>query len=81
MKHDPIQCGPLRPLSLRLRRLRQLNLDAQLGQAQLAAQAGITARQLRALESTRMIPTTLRPWLALAAALKCSVPFGEANRR
>lgn len=61
------------PLALRLRSLRQLHSSTSLGQAQVAALAGISLRYLRVLESTRAIPSTLRPWLALAAALHCSV--------
>ncbi len=63
----------MRPLSLRLRHLRQLHPTASLGQAQLAALAGMTTRQLRDIEATRTMPKSLRPWLALAAALRCSV--------
>lgn len=61
------------PLALRLRSLRQLHGSTSLGQAQLAVLAGIPVRQLRALESTRILPPSLRPWLALAAALNCSL--------
>ncbi len=61
------------PLALSLRSRRQLHGSTSLGQAQLAALAGIPVRYLRALESTRTLPITLRPWLALATALNCSL--------
>lgn len=61
------------PLAARVRSLRQLHGSAALGQAELAALAGIPVRQLRAIESLRCVPPALRIWLALAAALHCPV--------
>lgn len=68
------------PLALHLRSLRQLHGSTSLGQAQLAVLAGIPVRQLRALESSRILPISLRPWLALAAALNCSIDALIARR-
>lgn len=70
--HDAHEQPPSR-LALRLRTLRQLHGSAELGQADLAALGGISVRRLRALESTRCIPPSLRPWISLASALQCSL--------
>lgn len=69
----PADDSPVPRLALRLRTLRQLHGSASLEQAQLAALAGIPVRHLRALESTRGMPPSLRPWRALADALHCSL--------
>lgn len=63
------------PLALRLRSLRQQLGSASLGQAQreVAAQVGIHVRHMQALETMRKIPKSLRTWLALCAALNCSI--------
>ncbi len=73
MPFDLPDAESARPLALRLRHLRQLHGSTSLGQAQLAVLAGIPVRKLRALETTRKIPESLRAWLALARALRCSV--------
>lgn len=73
MPFDLSDAGRDRPLALRLRQLRQLHGSTPLGQAQLAVLAGIPVRRLRSLETTRKIPQSLRDWLALARALRCSV--------
>ena len=64
---------PASPLALHLRTLRQFHGSASLGQAELAALACIPVRQLRALETTRCLPPSLRRWCALADALHCSL--------
>jgi hypothetical protein len=58
---------PVQRLALRVRSLRQNFGSAVLGQAQLAALAGIPVRHLRDLESTRSIPLALRAYI-------CCVP-------
>lgn len=72
--HPSVQIAPRHhPLASRLRSFRQRFGSAALEQAHLAALVGIHVRQLRAMESLRCVPSVLRTWLAVAAALHCSL--------
>lgn len=57
------------PLVLHLRRRRFLHGERQLGQAELAALAGISVRQLRTYETSTRLPRAVVSLLAVAVAL------------
>ena len=68
------------PLVLHLRRHRFCHGDRKLGQAELAALAGIPARRLRQYETSTRLPRAVANLLAIAAALDVSVEDLVAHR-
>ena len=68
------------PLVLHLRRHRFCHGDRKLGQAELAALAGISARQLRQYETSTQLPRAVANLLAVAVALDVRVEDIIAHR-
>ena len=68
------------PLVLHLRRHRFCHGDRKLGQAELAALAGISSRQLRQYETSTRLPSAVATLLAIAVALDVTVEDLIAHR-